>query len=338
METLLSLAFDNISSKDSSKLRKGLRQIEGLLAQICLSQKTAPGHNRRASVVPPPNDTVATPKTLHDLPSDPAFREFFRLQDSFEYNGIFSCAHSFALSIANVANPVSSRLIATLERLLSTPPGTSDMLILSTLQTLQGTLLLHPPSRHHFSLSINMTLLLDLLDSSNPAGIQSSALLVLVSALLGEPRNARAFENEGGLEVVTALLGRKGTDRRVKGEIVEFLWFWLSPETPPTTTPESSPPVTAVRMKRSKSMLSNSMVPSLESASREEQEDDGRGSAGQKEHRMIKSITKTTEQKHKDLAKYLSNVDDLVRDLHESAPFATPSNPTSAPSTVAKVR
>ncbi|KAE9985756.1 hypothetical protein BLS_005722 [Venturia inaequalis] len=319
METLLSLAFDNISSKDSSKLRKGLRQIEGLLAQICLSQKTSPGHNRRASVVPPPNDTVSTPKTLQDLPSDPAFREFFRLQDSFEYN-------------------VSSRLIATLERLLSTPPGTSDMLILSTLQTLQGTLLLHPPSRHHFSLSINMTLLLDLLDSSNPAGIQSSALLVLVSALLGEPRNARAFENEGGLEVVTALLGRKGTDRRVKGEIVEFLWFWLSPETPPTTTPESSPPVTAIKAKRSKSLLSNSMVAGLESGLRDEQEDDGRGSAGQKEQRSIKTITKTTEQKHKDLAKYLSNVDDLVRDLHETAPFATPSNPTSAPPTVAKVR
>jgi hypothetical protein len=232
---------------------------------------------------------------------------------------------------------VSSRLISTLERLLSTPPGTSDMLILSTLQTLQGTLLLHPPSRHHFSLSINMTLLLDLLDSTNPAGIQSSALLVLVSALLGEPRNARAFENEGGLEVVTALLGRKGTDRRVKGEIVEFLWFWLSPETPPTTTPESTPPATAVRVKRSKSLLSNSMVVE---ARAEQDENDGRGSAGQKENKRGKSITKTTEQKHKDLSKYLSNVDDLVRDLHESAPFATPSTSTSAstPSTVAKVR
>ncbi|QDS77399.1 hypothetical protein FKW77_006207 [Venturia effusa] len=320
METLLSLAFDNISSKDSSKLRKGLRQIEGLLVQICLSQNTAPGHSRRASVVPPPNDTPSTPKTLQELPSDPAFREFFRLQDSFEYN-------------------VSSRLIATLERLLSTPPGTSDTHILSTLQTLQGTLLLHPPSRHHFALSINMTLLLDLLDSSNPASIQSSALLVLVSALLGEPKNARAFENEGGLEVVTALLGRKGTDRRVKGEIVEFLWFWLSPETPATTTPESSPPVTAVRVKRSKSLLSNSMVAGLESVSKDEQdEDDGRGSAGQKASRGIKTITKTTEQKHKDLSKYLSNVDDLVRDLHESAPFAAPSNSTPAPSTVAKVR
>ena len=37
METLLSLAFDNLSSFDGPKVRKGLRQVEGLLAQICLS-------------------------------------------------------------------------------------------------------------------------------------------------------------------------------------------------------------------------------------------------------------------------------------------------------------
>jgi hypothetical protein len=237
---------------------------------------------------------------------------------------------------------VSSRLIATLERLLSTPPGTSDTLILSTLQTLQGTLLLHPPSRHHFSLSINMTLLLDLLDSSNPAGIQSSALLVLVSALLGEPRNARAFENEGGLEVVTGLLGRKGTDRTVKGEIVEFLWFWLSPEAPTdSTTPKSTPPATAVRVKRSKSLLSNSMVVTPEAGSWNA-DDDGRGSAGQKEaghgKRREKPTTKTTEEKHRDLARYLSNVDDLVRDLHESAPFGASAVPSSTSSTVARAR
>jgi hypothetical protein len=190
-----------------------------------------------------------------------------------------------------------------------------------------------------------MTLLLDLLDSSNPAGIQSSALLVLVSALLGEPRNARCFENEGGLEVVTGLLGRKGTDRKVKGEIVEFLWFWLSPESPSTSTPESTPPTTAVRVKRSKSLLSNSMgaVPETESRTEEEQVE-GRGSGGKKENgvgsgkRKEKSITKTTEEKHKDLAKYLSNVDDLVRDLHESAPFGAPTVSSSATSTVARVR
>jgi hypothetical protein len=90
MEALLSLAFDNLSSKNSDKIRKGLRQIEGLLAQICLSKASQAGHNRRASVVPTSSSNNDNPKALQDLPSDPAFGEFFRLQESFEYNGMIS--------------------------------------------------------------------------------------------------------------------------------------------------------------------------------------------------------------------------------------------------------
>jgi hypothetical protein len=91
MEALLSLSFDKISSKDSTKIKTGLRQIEGLLAQICLSQSNVRGHSRRASVVPTSstnNQATNNAKTLHDLPDDPAFREFFRLQDGFEWNGM----------------------------------------------------------------------------------------------------------------------------------------------------------------------------------------------------------------------------------------------------------
>lgn len=85
MEPLLSLSFSNISSRDSLKIRKGLRQIEGLLAQICLSTKLSQkGHNRRASVV----EGAPRPcKKLEDLGADPAFLEFYRLQDGFEWNG-----------------------------------------------------------------------------------------------------------------------------------------------------------------------------------------------------------------------------------------------------------
>lgn len=85
MEALLSVSFDNITSKDSSKVRKGLRQIEGLLAQICLSQRTDPAvaakHKRNGSRGP------SEPKQLSALHGDPAFREFFRLQEGFEWNG-----------------------------------------------------------------------------------------------------------------------------------------------------------------------------------------------------------------------------------------------------------
>ena len=90
METLLSLSFDNIASKDTDKIRKGLRQIEGMLAHICLDgSKTKPakdGHRRNQSAANV-SEQRGEPKNLGELSEDPAFREFFRLQDGFEWNG-----------------------------------------------------------------------------------------------------------------------------------------------------------------------------------------------------------------------------------------------------------
>ena len=91
MEALLSLAFDNIASKGTEKIRKGLRQIEGMLAQICLSSgkpaPSKPGHRRNQSAVNLGEQPQSTPKKLGQLSEDPAFREFFRLQEGFEWNG-----------------------------------------------------------------------------------------------------------------------------------------------------------------------------------------------------------------------------------------------------------
>jgi hypothetical protein len=98
MEALLSLAFDNIASKDTQKIRKGLRQIEGMLAQICLSsgasrssKPSTPSqqqHRRNASAIHVSEQNAQqSPKKLGQLAEDLAFREFFRLQESFEWNG-----------------------------------------------------------------------------------------------------------------------------------------------------------------------------------------------------------------------------------------------------------
>lgn len=91
METLLSLAFDNIASNDTHKIRKGLRQIEGMLAQICLSNgkaKSTTGHRRNASAINLGEQQESTPKKLGQLSDDPAYREFFRLQEGFQWNGM----------------------------------------------------------------------------------------------------------------------------------------------------------------------------------------------------------------------------------------------------------
>lgn len=82
METLFSLSFDNISSKDPTKIAKGVKQIEGLLAQFCIADSTADKNDTAAKTVCQRLDQVA---------ADPAFQEFFKLQEGFQWNGRQSC-------------------------------------------------------------------------------------------------------------------------------------------------------------------------------------------------------------------------------------------------------
>lgn len=86
MENLLSVAFDNIAAKEGTKIRKGLRQIEGLLAQLCLAKGQARSPQKRKTSATSDNDASA-PRSLGEVAEDPAFKEFFRLQEGFEWNG-----------------------------------------------------------------------------------------------------------------------------------------------------------------------------------------------------------------------------------------------------------
>ena len=186
---------------------------------------------------------------------------------------------------------VAIRLIACLERLLSKASnGQNDLLIVSALELLQGILLIHPPSRSLFAREIYMNLLLDLLDPTCCPAIQSSTILTLVTALLATPANTRTFETLDGLLTVTSLFKSRGTSREVKMKVVEFFYFYLMPETPVSSSAGGG-------VQRS---------PSKRTASR-----DGGTQAG----------TKTTEEKQGLLGKHLNNVEDLVEDLRESAPF-----------------
>ena len=187
---------------------------------------------------------------------------------------------------------VAIRVISCLERLLSRASnGQNDLLIVSTLELLQGILLIHPPSRSLFAREIYMNLLLDLLDPTCCPAIQSSTLLTLVTALLAAPTNTRTFETLDGLLTVTSLFKSRGTTREVKMKIVEFLYFYLMPETPVFNSAEGG-------LHRSPSKR----VGSAEGGARQ---------AG----------TKTTEEKQALLGRHMSNVEDLVEDLRESTPF-----------------
>ena len=201
------------------------------------------------------------------------------------------------------------------------PDGQNDLLIISTLDLIQGTLLLHPPSRSLFAREIYMNvriskpnppysshkppvlklsvfstqLILDLLDPSNCPAIQSSTLLTLVVTLLDHPLNTRTFENLDGLLTVTSLFKMRATSREVKLKLMEFLYFYLMPEAPPTPA-----------LQRSPSKIGRPAT---------------NGDASGSEKSQDPANTRTTEEKQRLLSQYLNNVEDLVDDLRDNAPF-----------------
>ncbi|RFU33312.1 hypothetical protein B7463_g2983, partial [Scytalidium lignicola] len=291
MEALLSLSFDNLSSYDTLKIRKGLRQVEGLLAQICLSPsgQAASALNRRNSVIDPGTEPPPPPecKELAELRDDLAFREFFKLQEGFEWN-------------------VALRLVNCLDRLMGkSSDGQNDLCIIATLDLIQGILLLHPPSRTLFSRELYMNHLLDLLEPVNCPAIQSATLLTLVCALLDTPQNARTFEALDGLLTVTSIFKSRSTSREVKLKLVEFLYFYLMPETPSIPSASASPASPAM-LQRSPSKLAGAFH---------------RGDSGGRRSDNDNDVTRTTEEKQALLGRYLNSVDDLVADLRESTPF-----------------
>jgi len=156
MEDLISVSFDQLSSYDPASIRKGLRKLEGLLAQLCL---------------PSASDDIEEATK----PQNAAFQHFIKLQNGFEYN-------------------LSVRVIACLERILGMKTTEQvNALLVSCLDLLQGILLLHTASRHLFARENHMNTLLDMLDVGVCPSVQSATLLTLVCALLDLPVNIRVY-------------------------------------------------------------------------------------------------------------------------------------------------
>ncbi|KAI1476807.1 hypothetical protein K445DRAFT_74460 [Daldinia sp. EC12] len=294
MENLLSLAFDNLSSYDGPKIRKGLRQVEGLLANICLSRSQS--KERRGSVVSQQDEQEPLPpKTLEEITDDPAFYEFFKLQEGFEWN-------------------VAMRLVNTLDRLLARGgDGSNDLLILSALDLVQGVMLLHPPSKALFSREMHMNILLDLLEPDFCPAIQSATIVTLVTALIDAPRNTRTFEALDGLLTITSLFRNRCTSRDVKLKLVEFLYFYLMPEVPsiPSARAIQDPAVPPL-LQRSPSKLAKAFAFTGV----------GKGAAdGARPRSAGDGETRTQEEKQALLGRHLSSVQELVEDLRQNTPF-----------------
>lgn len=127
-------------------------------------------------------------------------------------------------------------------------------------------------------------------------------------ALLETPANTRTFEQLDGLLTVSSIFKSRSTARDVKFKTMEFLYFYLMPETPsiPKAGAEGN------LLQRSPSKL-------------------GRAFAGKKTATTVDGAEETvdeetlsTERKQRMLGEHLSNVDDLVRDLQQYTPIAVP--------------
>ncbi|KAK4669165.1 uncharacterized protein QC763_200590 [Podospora pseudopauciseta] len=280
MESLLSLAFDNLSSFDGSKIKKGLRQVEGLLAQICLAGQGSPKKQGENQQQPPR-------RMLADLSPDPAFREFFKLQEGFEWN-------------------VAQRLLTTLDWLVVRGgDGSYNMLIVNALDLIQGVLLLHPPSRVLFQRSVHMNLLLDLLEPINSPAIQCATIITLVVALLDMPQNIRVFEALDGLLTVTSLFKSRETGREVKFRLTEFLYFYLTPETPNIPKPD-----------RTSVIAGPELIPGSPGKSKL------LASGGRQRSKSESGNTLSVDAKKQHLDRYLPGVvDELLKDLDTYKPF-----------------
>jgi hypothetical protein len=129
--------------------------------------------------------------------------------------------------------------------------------------------------------------------------------LTLVTALISHPLNTRTFESLDGLLTVTSLFKSRSTSREVKLKLVEFLYFYLMPETPSIPRAGQRDSVPAM-LQRSPSKLAGAFSA-----------DSRRGRADS----VGGGVTLTTEEKQELLSRHLSSVEDLVKDLRSCAPF-----------------
>ena len=104
-----------------------------------------------------------------------------------------------------------------------------------------------------------------------------------------------------GLLAITSLFKNRGTSRDVKMKVVEFLYFYLMPETPAVGGGWGGGGGGGELQRGPSKKVGNA------------------GGIIGPSGRELK--TRTTDEKQGLLGRHLSNVEDLVEDLRESAPF-----------------
>lgn len=136
---------------------------------------------------------------------------------------------------------------------------------------------------------------------------------MLVVALLETPRNTRTFENLDGLLTVSSIFKSRSTARDVKFKTMEFLYFYLMPETPSLPRAGSDGSGAAALLQRSPSKLGR--------AFNNKRRDGDSGDSGGAANGAAEDNTLNQLVKQEMLRRHLPNVDELVKDLQQYAPF-----------------
>lgn len=124
--------------------------------------------------------------------------------------------------------------------------------------------------------------------------------------MIDTPQNTRTFENLDGLLTITSLFKSRETTREVKLKLVEFLYFYLMPETPSIPSANGTASIPCL-LQASPSKLADVF---------------NRGQVGCRKRADSEfENTRTTEEKQGYLGRYLSSVDELVADLREGTAF-----------------
>jgi hypothetical protein len=126
-----------------------------------------------------------------------------------------------------------------------------------------------------------------------------------VTSLLDTPQNTRTFESVDGLLVVTSLWKAKTTTREIKQKLIEFLYFYLMPETKASTS--SSATNTAVLGGRGKELAAAFDVQKR----RETVSGHNGGDRGDES-------TRTPAEKQELLERYFGDAKDLVRGVDDA--------------------
>lgn len=193
----------------SSQISQSLTDLDNLLYSICQIAGEPRKTNTRGGGS---TRRIRNENYSAQLYERPEIKEFLRLQDCHIYN-IVGHLMEFLLSGSGKNG------------------GLTDELFVRSLEVVQGVCLLHYQSRQTFSSDVCMDFLISSLEKTKNSVVQIALVNTIVSIMVREVYNIRKFEQLNGLAVICSLFKDKATAKDVKLQVLEFLFFYLIPET-----------------------------------------------------------------------------------------------------------